>query len=70
MCPIKQVKHYFFTWTGVAERAGFKIYIRIAHVRVSSASKRFRQMHEKIKIFYTVLVQNIENGRLHRQLIR
>ena len=39
-----------------------------AHVRVSSADKRFRQMHAKINIFYTVLVQNIENGKLHRQV--
>ena len=45
-----------------------KIDIRTALVRVSSASNRFRQMHEKIYISYTVLVQNIENGKLHRQV--
>ena len=42
--------------------------IRTARVRVSSAAKRFRQMHEKINIFFIVLVQNIENGKLHRQV--
>ena len=42
--------------------------IRTPRVRGSSAAKRFRKMHEKINIFYTVLVQNIENGKLHRQV--
>ena len=32
------------------------------------AAKHFRQMHAKINIFYTLLVQNIENGKLHRQV--
>ena len=68
MCPIKQVKHYFPTWTGVAEWVVSKIDIVTAHVRVSSATKRFRLVHEKINIFYTVLVQNIENGKLHWQV--
>ena len=39
-----------------------------ASVRVSWAAKRFRQMHAKMNIFYTVLVQNIENWKLHRQV--
>ena len=40
-----------------------------ARVRVSLAANLylFRQMHAKINIFYTVFVQNIENGKLHRQ---
>ena len=37
-------------------------------IRVSWAEKRFRQMHAKINILYTLLVQNIENGKLHRQV--
>ena len=68
MCPIKQVKHYFLIWASVAEWLLTKMDIRTALVRVSLATKRFRQMHEKIKIFYTVLVHNIENGKLHRQV--
>ena len=68
MCPIKPVKHYFLTWAGVAEWVTSKMDIRTARVRVSSATKRFRQMHEKKNIFYTVLVQNIENGKLQRQV--
>ena len=66
MHHIKQVKHYFLTWAGVAEWIVSKMDIRTACVRVSSAAKRFRQMHEKINILYTVLVQNIENGKLPR----
>ena len=37
-----------------------------ARVRVSWAAKRFRQMHANI--FFTVLVPNIENGKLLRQV--
>ena len=56
--------------TGWCSRVGIesKMDIRTACVLVSSAAKRFKQMHEKIGIFYTVLVQNIENGKLHRQV--
>ena len=68
MCPIKQVKHYLLTWASVAEWLANKMDIRTALVRVSSAAKRFRQMHQKINIFYTVLVQNIESRKLHRQV--
>ena len=68
MCPIKPVKHYFLTSGCVAEWLAFKAATRTAHVRVSSTAKRFRQMHPKINIFYTVLVQNIENGKLYRQV--
>ena len=39
-----------------------------AYIRVSSAARLFRQMHAKINIFFTVLVQNIENGKLHGQV--
>ena len=46
----------------------FKADSRTTRVRVSPAAKRFRQMHAKINIFYTVLVQNIENRKLHRQV--
>ena len=31
-------------------------------------AKHFRQMHVKMNIFYTRLIQNIENGKLHRQV--
>ena len=31
-------------------------------------AKHFRQMHAKMNIFYTLLIQNIENGKLHRQV--
>ena len=68
MCPIKQVNHYFLTWACVAEWLASKMDIRTARVRVSSAAKHFRQMHEKMNIFYTLLVQNIENGKLHMQV--
>ena len=68
MCPIKQVKHYFLTWASVAEWLVSKMDIRTAHIRESSAAKRFRQIHEKINIFYTVLVHNLENLKLHRQV--
>ena len=68
MCPMKQVKHYLLTWASVAEWLATKMDIRTAHVRVSSAAKRFRQMHQKINILYTALVQNIENRKLHSQV--
>ena len=35
---------------------------------IPGAAKRFRQMHGKMNIFYTLLIQNIENGKLHRQV--
>ena len=41
---------------------------RTARVRALWAAKRYRQMHEKKNIFYTVLVQNHENGKLDRQV--
>ena len=63
MCRIKRVKHYFLTCAIVAEWLAFKMGSRTARVRVPSAANRFRQIHVKISIFYTVLVQNIENGK-------
>ena len=68
MCPIKPVKHYFLASASVAEWLAFKADSRTTHIRVSPAAKRFRQMHAKINIFYAVLIQNIENGKLHRQV--
>ena len=68
MCPIKPVKHYFFSSASISEWVAFQTDTHTASVRVSSAAKLFRQMHAKINIFYTVLVQNIENGKLDRQL--
>ena len=68
MCPIKPVKHYFFSSASLAEWLAFQTGTHTASVRVSSATKLFRQMHAKINIFYTVLVQSIENGKLHRQV--
>ena len=68
MCPIKPVKHYFFSSANIAEWLAFQTDSHTACVRVSSAGKHFRQMHATKNIFYTVLVQNIENGKLHRQV--
>ena len=68
LCPIKQVKHYFLTWAGVAKWVASKMDSHTARIRVSSASKHFRQMHEKINIFYTALVQNTKNRKLYRQV--
>ena len=68
MCPIMPVKQYFFSSASIAEWLAFQTDSDTARVRVSSAAKLFRQMHDKINIFYTVLVQNIENGKLHRQV--
>ena len=68
MCPIKPVKHYIFSSASIAEWLAFQADSDTARVRVSSAAKLFRHMHAKINIFYTVLVQNIENGKLHRQV--
>ena len=67
MCPIKPLKHYFSS-VSMAEWLSFQTDTHAASVRVSSATKHFRQMHAKINIFYTVLVQNIENEKLHRQV--
>ena len=64
MCPIKPVKHYFFTSASIAKWLSFQTDTHAASVRVSSAAKLFRQMHAKINIFYTVLVQNIENENI------
>ena len=61
MCPIKPVKHYFLTSGSVADWLAVKIYTNC------TASVLDRCM-PKINIFYTVLVQNIENGKLHRQV--
>ena len=68
MCLIKPVKHYFLASASLAEWIAVKTDSRTARVRVSWAAKRFRQSHVKINIFYTVLVQNIENRKLHRQV--
>ena len=68
MSLLKPVKHYFFSSASIAEWLAFKTDSHTAHVRVSSAAKRFRQMQAKIGIFYTVLVQNIKNWKLHRQV--
>ena len=38
------------------------------HVQFPPAAKLFRQLNAKNNIFCTVLVQNIENGKLHRQV--
>ena len=35
---------------------------------IPCGAKHFRQMHAKINIFYALLIQNIENGKLHRQV--
>ena len=70
MCPIKPAKHYFFLSVSIAEWLPFQTDTHTASVRVSSAAKLFRQMHGKINIFYTVLVQNIENGNYIGKLTR
>ena len=68
MCPIKPVKHYFFSSANIAEWSTLQTESHTACVRVLLAAKRFRQMHAKINIFHTVLVLNIENGKLHKQV--
>ena len=68
MCLIKPVNHCIIASASLAEWIAVKTYSRTAHVRASWAAKRVRQMHAKINIFYTVLVKNIENGKLHRQV--
>ena len=68
MFPIKLVKHYFFSSASIAECLGVRTDSERAYVRVPSAAKFFRQMNAKINIFYVVLLQNIENGKLHRQV--
>ena len=68
MCPIKPVMHYSFSCAIIAEWLAMQMDSHTVRVRVSWAAKRFRQMHAKINIFYTVLVQNIENWKLHRQV--
>ena len=68
MCLIKPVKHYFLASASLAEWLVVKADSRTARVRASLAAKRLRQMYAKINIFYTVLVQNTENGKLHRQV--
>ena len=69
MCLIKPVKHYFLASASLAEWLAVKADSRTPRVRASWAAKCFRQMHAKIIIFHTVLVQNIENGKLHRQVV-
>ena len=68
MCPITPVKHYVFSSSSVAYWLTLRTDTHAASVRISCAAKRFRQMHAKKNIFYTLLVQNIENGKLHRQV--
>ena len=68
MCPIKPVKYFFFSSASIAKWLAFQTDTHTARVRVSSPGKLFRQMHVKINIFYTELVQNIENGTLQRQV--
>ena len=68
MCPIKPVKHCFFSSASMAKWLAVWTDSDTAYVRVASAAKLFRQLHAKINIFYIVLVQNIENGKLHRQV--
>ena len=34
---------------------------------IPCGAKHFRQMQAKMNIFYTLLIQNIENGKLHWQ---
>ena len=68
MCPIKPVTHHIFSYASIAKWLPFQTDTHTASVRVSSAAKIFRQMHAKIDIFYTVLVQNIENRKLNRQV--
>ena len=67
MC-LSPVTHYIFSYASIAEWLALQMDSHIVCVRVSWAAKRFRQMHGKINILYTVLVQNIENGKLHRQV--
>ena len=52
----------------IAEWLALQTDSHTARIRVSWAAKRFRQIHAKINIFNTVSVQNIENGKLHRQV--
>ena len=68
MCLINPVLHYILASASLAERLAVKTNSRTASVRASWVAKHFRQMHAKINIFYTVLVQNIENGKLHREV--
>ena len=68
MCSIKPVKHYIFSFASIAQWLALQSDSHTVRVRVSWAAKRFKQMHAKINIFYTGLVQNIENGILHRQV--
>ena len=35
---------------------------------IPCGAKHFRQMHAKMNIFYTLLIKNIENGKLHMQV--
>ena len=68
MFPIKPVKHYIFSYASIAEWLALPTDSHTALIRVSWAAKRCRQIHVKINISYTVLVQNIENGKLHRHV--
>ena len=67
MCPIKPVNHYFSS-ANITEWLALQTGARQARVRVSWAAKCFRHMHAKINIFYTVFIQNIENGKLLGQV--
>ena len=68
MCPIKSEKHYFFSSASIAKWLALPTDSHTACVRVPLAAKRFRQMPVKINTLYTVLVQSIENGKLHREV--
>ena len=70
VCPMKPVKHYFFSSASIAEWFVLQTDTHTASVRVSSAAKLFRQMHAKINIFYTVLVQNMKTGNYIGKLTR
>ena len=62
------IKHYFLPSASLAEWLAVKTDSCTTRVRTLWTAKHFRQMLAKINIFYTVLVQNIENGKLHRQV--
>ena len=64
----KASKALFHCICSLAEWLEVKTDSRTANVRALWAATQFRQFHGKINIFYTVLVQNIENGKLHRQV--
>ena len=58
MCPIKSVKHYFFSSARIAEWLMFQTDTHTASVRVSSGPKLFRQMHAMIKLYFLYCVSS------------